>query len=268
MSNKKALFFDIDGTLLTAHPFQIPESTRQALKEAQAKGHKCFINTGRTFALVPDMLKELNFDGYVCGCGSQIYINNELLHSCTIPYELCEETVKMARECNVTGFFERPEKLFYDSGVPASKRLTGKLDSLRKQIPVEDLNELDKKTPETFSFAKFLVFILPESDMKKFREFCDRHFTCFEHTEGAWEFTRKDCSKATGIRFVLEQLNLSLEDSYAFGDSNNDLPMLKYAGTSVAMGNCNPDILPYCTYKTTDIKDNGIYNALKHFELI
>ena len=107
-----------------------------------------------------------------------------------------------------------------------------------------------------------------DSDIEKFRKFCDEHYACFEHAKGSLEFTQKEYSKATGIQFILDALNLSLEDSYAFGDSNNDLPMLKYAGNSVAMGNCNPEILPYCTYKTTDIEDNGIQNALKHFGLI
>ena len=69
---------------------------------------------------------------------------------------------------------------------------------------------------------------------------------------------RKDTSKATGIQFLLDYFNLPLENSYAFGDSNNDLPMLKYAGNSIAMGNAMKEILPFCTYQTTDIEDNGI----------
>ena len=72
MSNTKALFFDIDGTLLTAYPHRVPQSAITALKAAQAKGHKLFINSGRTLALIPPIMEELGFDGYVCGCGSQI----------------------------------------------------------------------------------------------------------------------------------------------------------------------------------------------------
>lgn len=79
MSNKKALFFDIDGTLLTAYPFLVPDSTREALAKAKANGHKLFINTGRTLAIIPPVLKELNFDGFVCGCGSRVYVNDELI---------------------------------------------------------------------------------------------------------------------------------------------------------------------------------------------
>lgn len=265
MNNKKALFFDIDGTLLTAHPSYVPDSARQALKKAHANGHKLFINTGRTFAIIPSIIKDMEFDGFICGCGSQIYMDGKLLHSSTIPHELCIETVKAANECKIPGVFECFDKLLYDGrGIV----LTKFLEFLSKLTTVEDLSTFSKEEADTYTFAKFLTLATPDSNAKKFREFCDKHFVCFEHEGNAWEFTQKEYSKATGIQFILDRLNLSLEDSYAFGDSNNDLPMLKYAGNSIAMGNCNPDILPYCTYQTTDIEDDGIKNALEHFGLI
>ena len=50
MSNKtKALFFDIDGTLLSEKTGEVPESAKQAVKEARSKGHLVFINTGRVY---------------------------------------------------------------------------------------------------------------------------------------------------------------------------------------------------------------------------
>ena len=67
---------------------------------------------------------------------------------------------------------------------------------------------------------------------------------------------------------MLDYYRIDKKDAYAFGDSTNDLPMLKYAKTSIAMGNSNPLILPYCTYQTTPIEEDGIANALKHFHLI
>ncbi len=91
---------------------------------------------------------------------------------------------------------------------------------------------------------------------------------CFDHGHDVWEVTLAKYTKATGIQFLLDHLDMSLEDSFAFGDSTNDLAMLKYAGTSIAMGNSMPEIFPFCTYRTTDITDNGIWNAMKHFQLI
>ena len=53
MNDKKILFFDIDGTLLTPHPFKVPESTSRALTKAHENGHLLFINTGRTKVMMP-----------------------------------------------------------------------------------------------------------------------------------------------------------------------------------------------------------------------
>ena len=69
-------------------------------------------------------------------------------------------------------------------------------------------------------------------------------------------------------KFLADQLDIPIENTFAFGDSTNDLPMLQFAGISVAMGQCDPLILPHCTYQTTDIRDNGIANALKYYHLI
>ena len=70
MNNRtKALFYDIDGTLLSEKTGRVPESAVQALKEARAKGHLVFINTGRVYAHLGEIKKLVEADGYLCGCG-------------------------------------------------------------------------------------------------------------------------------------------------------------------------------------------------------
>ena len=81
MDKRKILFFDIDETLLSHKTFTIPESTKNALKKAKENGHLIFINTGRTKSLIGDDIKELEFDGYVCGCGTYIEVNNKVLYN-------------------------------------------------------------------------------------------------------------------------------------------------------------------------------------------
>ena len=98
MNDKKILFFDIDGTLLTSHPFKVPESTSRALTKAHENGHLLFINTGRTKVMMPSALSELHFDGYIYGCGTHIYMDNKLLFFRTVPNLLCKETVDLLRK--------------------------------------------------------------------------------------------------------------------------------------------------------------------------
>ena len=69
-NNRKLLFFDIDKTLLTPYPWAVPASARIALKKAHDNGHLLFVNSGRTYAMIPEIIRKIGFDGYVCGCGS------------------------------------------------------------------------------------------------------------------------------------------------------------------------------------------------------
>ena len=84
-TNKKALFFDIDGTILSEITGKIPESASAALQKAHDLGHLLFINTGRTICCLPPMICQLPFSGYLCGCGSYIVYNDEVLTSTQIP---------------------------------------------------------------------------------------------------------------------------------------------------------------------------------------
>ena len=54
----------------------------------------------------------------------------------------------------------------------------------------------------------------------------------------------------------------------AFGDGGNDIPMLRHAGTGIAMGNAAPEVQAAANYVTTSVDENGILNALKHFGVL
>ena len=84
-----------------------------------------------------------------------------------------------------------------------------------------------------------------------------------EREHGFYELVPKGYSKATAIHYIAEHLNIAMEDTVAIGDSNNDLPMLKCAHTSIAMGNSSPQVLEMADYVTTDVDKDGIWNALK-----
>ena len=190
---------------------------------------------------------------------------DELLFSSSIPNPLCRKTTELLRECRIPAFFERPDKILYDSNSCAVPETVQKL---KAEDIVEDLALYPPETYNHFTFDKFLAFPSADSDMETFRKFADEHFLCFIHEDKAWELTQKNLSKATGIRFLADRLGVPVKDTYAFGDSTNDLLMLQFAGNSIAMGDSDPLILPHCTYQTTNIEDNGIANALKHFHLI
>lgn len=108
-----ALFFDIDGTILSEITHKIPESALEALHKAQENGHKTFINTGRTICSVPPMIKRISFDGFLCGCGTHLIYGEQVVFHHSIPYERGREIIKSMKDCKVEGFLEGTEDIYY-----------------------------------------------------------------------------------------------------------------------------------------------------------
>ncbi len=75
-------------------------------------------------------------------------------------------------------------------------------------------------------------------------------------------------SKATGIDFVLKYFNIDDKNSFAFGDSNNDIDMFERVSNSIVMGNGNPELFDNATFVTKHIDEDGIEYAMKYFDII
>ncbi len=86
MSEKrKALFFDIDGTLFSEVNRNVPESAKAAIAQARKNGHLVFINSGRTECLIGSIKELIQVDGYCCGCGTRIIAEDQVLFFCGDP---------------------------------------------------------------------------------------------------------------------------------------------------------------------------------------
>lgn len=263
--DQKLLFFDIDGTLIVEGTGEIPESTKTAVKEAKEQGHLLFINTGRTRTSLPKELLDLGFDGLVCGCGINIFLENREILSVKLTNEFCKEVAKRVRECKVPVFYEASDAIYLDPQMPDfdtwAKQANGLFDIETKSI--EEILESDEKV-----YDKLLLLLNPSPENEKLKEYLSEKFVCIDRSHNMYEVIQKDYSKATGIRFVCDYLGKKLEDCYAFGDSENDRAMLEAVPNSIAMGNGEEAIKETCSYVTESVEEDGIYKAMKHFGLI
>lgn len=266
--NRKMVFFDIDGTIVDGPTHQIPESTVRAIRRLRENGHFAFINTGRTLVSIEQRIRDIGFDGYVCGCGSRVYYGNELLFSTEIPHKRCVEIMEKMRECRITAFCEAPDAVYYDGGSPVKNRdlERSKEDFKRVGILMKPFPE-EEESPDA-TFDKFFCLMTDESDVDGFVEFVKEDFYGTPQGKMNLEFVKKGRSKAEGIRLLQEKLSISAQDCYAIGDSENDLPMLMAVPNSIAMGVCSPKILPFCSYQTAAVTEDGIERALRHYGLI
>ena len=261
---KSIIFFDIDGTLITEDEKQeIPESTREAIRLTREKGNLTFINTGRTEFNVTPAVRELGFDGLLCGCGTYIEYHGEVLLYRTLEQDFCRKTADFLRSIGVTPVYERRDALFFDDKAVQNPEVEYfRTSFLKSNIPT------DRRTEDPdFSFDKFVIWDNPGADMDLFRRVTAENFDIIDRGHGFYENVPKGYSKATAIDTVLEMLGIAPENAYAIGDSNNDLPMLQAVPNSIAMGGAET-IYPYVSYITSPINEDGIYNALAHFGLI
>ena len=261
---RSIIFFDIDGTIATEDDRAIiPQSTRDAIRMTREKGNLTFINSGRTAFNISPRVKELGFDGYVCGCGTYIEHNNEVLFYRTIEQSECRHIADFLRKCNVTPVYEHRDGYFFDDKAP----ITDGLKEFMEVFVDTGIDISGRVEDEDFGFDKFVIWVNEKSDMELFRREIGKNFSIIDRGGGFYEMVPAGYSKATGIRMILDKLGIPLERAYAIGDSMNDMPMLEAVPNSIAMGGAER-IYPYVSYITTPIEEDGIANALKHFDLI
>ena len=260
--NKKILFFDIDGTILTAD-HMIPQSAREALLAVQQAGHVLVINTGRPYRHIEPQIRSFGFNGYVCAIGGHIFIDGREILYKSFTHDESAEIRNVGYECGMDMLFESERGIWMDDRCTSAfaRREFAWLES----IGVPGYTDTER---EDFSFDKFVCWPTEHADRERFiNRFSDR--LNFIYRENSMlEVVHKGLSKAKGMRIVMEALGFSAADSYAFGDGANDLPMLREAGTSVLMGNAPKDLWKEADYVTSSVTDDGLAKALRHFELM
>ena len=263
---KKIAFFDIDGTLTSEIDGSIPKSAVHAIRTARENGNLMFLNTGRCFQNVEERFRAVGFDGYVCGCGTDIYCDGkELLHIAQT-HAVTMELLKAARETKIDIAFESVEAVAFDTTRPIiHPDATAQYDAFvaRNYDMPEDLEQPD------FFCDKFVIWFMEDAQLDAFRKVSDKWFTCIDRGGNFREFVPFGYSKATGLQYVLDHYGIAKENAYAFGDSNNDLPMLSYLPNSIAMGNANPiSLFDQVSYVTKKASEDGIAFALEHFSFL
>lgn len=265
MNNKrtKALFFDIDGTLLSEKTRTVPESAKEALKQAREQGHLVFINTGRVRCHLQAIESQVEVDGFLCGCGTRVIAEGRVLYSHQITPERCAQVKKDIDECGLDGVLEGSEGCYCHrtpSRIPEVEELKNAVRESGCPMPYD-------WEDEGYRFDKLYLGSDGESRcLELFGRLKD--FEIINRGDGFYECVPRGHSKATAIDLVLKHYGISLDDAYVFGDSANDLSMFRYARNCVAMGHHSPELDPYASFVTKDVEDDGIAYAMKELGII
>ena len=260
----KYVFFDIDGTLWDEN-MVVPESTKQAIKALQANGHKAFVCTGRAMGNVCDpQFDEIGFDGFIAACGNHVEMDGKILYERNMPFEDVKAIYDASRKYHLPIIYEGTKFQWLDrEGFEGDAYIIYIVEKLRDTAIF-----LDECKLEDVEANKFSALLNEKTDYEAIKKDLEHKFDFLDHGDGIIEAVPTGTSKATGIQWLCEYLNISIEDTYAIGDSINDIEMLEEVGHGVAMGNASQIAKDAAEYITTHIHEDGILNALKHYGLI
>ena len=172
----KLIFFDIDGTLIDEKTGTIPPSTIQAILQAQANGHLCFINTGRPFSTIDSMITDIPFDGYICGCGTYIQYHHQPLFHAQLNTNLKHKVIQSIYQHQVDAMLEGYDGVYFSKNLRFSltedeigkikvihppleeqKKIADFLDDKCAQID-EITKDLEEKISKLDEYKKEIVF--------------------------------------------------------------------------------------------------------------
>ena len=253
----RAIFFDIDGTLLDGLN-GISKSSIDCLYRLKQKGVKIVIATGRDINEIKNFgFFEIGFDAYLTLNGQLCYDKNLNL--------FFKNPIDKKDSMTLIDYFKRcefPLSLYTEKDVYInchSKDVEDMLKDFNCPVPLVD----DYKNGLIYHAVAFGGL-----EIKELLEKNLKNCTITYWNELGMDILAKSGGKSVGIKEYLKMENIKIEETMAFGDSDNDVDMLKLVNIGVAMGNGLASVKEIADYVTADIKNDGIEKALRHFKLI
>lgn len=270
MKNIKLIAIDLDGTWLRSD-CSISEKTKKAVEQAVEAGYLVVPTTGRSYRNAREVLKDhvglryfINANGAtvadVCG--------EKMIYAEAIPYEISSQAFAYAQQYDC--FIELYETLdahVDQSGKEYLTKIGMDKDYIEQLMSTNIVHEdlaVFMQDPQR-QISKFHIVCSTEKDKDELKAKIASLDRCYpisvfnrniELVNGHW-------GKAGGLQKLTGHLGLSAENVMAIGDSNNDLDMLKWGGTSVVMGNAPDHVKELADYVTAENNQDGVAKALE-----
>lgn len=262
MKEIKALFFDIDGTLVSFRTHTVPTSTVKALEEAHHRGVSIFISTGRPMAFITNLKSiEHLIDGYITTNGAYCTVGDTVVSKHPMDPDDVATILADALDRNYPVVVDGEHTVVVHNNADIVDRIYVKglgVDTLDYNLTLDAMQGED--------IMELSPFITQEQE--------DALAPRLKHvTSGRWhpeftDLTRSGVDKALGMRDMANYMHIDISQTMAFGDGGNDIAILRAAGIGVAMGNSADNVKAAADYVTTSVDDDGIANALRHHRVI
>ena len=270
MRKIKLAAMDVDGTLIGKDKI-LTKRTKEVLSEALAQGIHIVVASGRALQAVPEELLEIPGMEYVITAnGSSVFRLSDrkrIFHRDMTPEQIQEllafyEAYDCPMEAFIGGvpytskaYFENPQN--FGAG-PAS------VEYVRTtRHPVSDMRNFVKEHESEIEGINFIVhdMELKAAMRQKLETFEGLYVT--SSVPRYIEISHGSVCKGSALEWLALELDIPREQIAAFGDGENDLEMIQYAGFGVAMGNGVPLLKETADFVTLSCADDGVACVLE-----
>ncbi|MGO4888206.1 HAD family hydrolase [Anaerobacillus sp. MEB173] len=262
MTKHKALFLDLDGTIILPDD-TIQESTKEAIKQVQQQGIEVFLATGRPIHEIKDIGEELHVYSFIGYNGAYaVHKGNDIFIEPMKP-EMIQFFLDLANE-------QENEIVLYTN----DKNV---FTALNSQITEGFIKKFHLKQNVHFNSVYInrilgvTLLNLRKNEPALYEEYGNIHLSPVNvdgFRDHAFDVIRDNINKGFAVQQVLDKLDISKEQAIAFGDGINDKEMLASVGDGFAMGNANHSLFEYAKHKTTDVTNSGVFEGLKSLGLV
>jgi Cof subfamily protein (haloacid dehalogenase superfamily) len=258
MTEKKLILFDIDGTLLD-HNKKMPITTLNAIKKLKDLGHYVAIATGRAPFMFQDIRKSLSISSYIGFNGQYVVMDGKPIYKNPLKKTTLHKLHSHSVEAGHPLVFMDNNTM--RASLENHRHIHESLGTLNFNHP-----EVDPNYYKENDIYQTLLFCKQVDEPTYLENYPDFKFI-------RWHQVSTDVlpvggSKAKGIEILMRRLGFNQADVIAFGDGLNDLEMLKFAGTGVAMGNGVQSAKDIANIVTKPVDEGGILHGLKMLKLL
>lgn len=266
----KLIAIDMDGTLLNPQ-HQISPRVKQAIQAARDKGVAIVLATGRPFVGVQRYLMELDLleEGQYCitnnGALVQKTTNGESVAEVALTFDDYLYFEKLARELGVH-FQALTKSLLFTANKDISEYTIHEASLTGIPLRYRTVDEMDR----SLTFPKVMMIDPPEvldAAIARLPQEARDNYTILKSSPYYLEILNKKVNKGAGVKALADTLGLTADEVMTLGDQENDIAMIEFAGTGVAMGNAIDSVKAIAQYVTKTNMEDGVAHAIEKFVL-
>lgn len=265
----KLLVLDLDGTL-TNNKKEITENTRNTLIEAQEKGVKIVLASGRpTYGIVPiaEKLELKKYGGYILSYNGGEIINwqtGEMMYENVLPDDILPYIYQCAKDNNFAIVTYKDKYVITEHPDDEYVLKEAILNVMDTQKVNHFLEAIDFPVPKCLIVGEAERLAVLEKQM--YESLKDK-MGVYRSEPYFLELVPKGIDKAQSLSVLLQKIGYTREEMIAIGDGFNDKSMIEYAGLGVAMANAQEVVKQAADYITLSNEEDGVADVVKKFML-